>query len=153
MPLYLVNGSPGAGKSTACAELNRRGFIAYDTDLDQLSAWSDGVLRLPPSTVRRIAAEVGDGAGFICGSTGNEGEVWDLFTAVAFLTVGADTLRRRLIQRGGFGSAGAELEGVLGRHTGAESANARFGAHLVDADRPVEEVVDDLLTALGVARN
>jgi hypothetical protein len=151
MPLYFVNGSPGAGKSTVCAELTRRGFVAYDTDLDQLSAWSDDVLRLPPTTVRRIAAEVGDGAGFICGSTGNEGEVWDLFAAVVFLSVSTGTLRRRLAERGGFGSSGTELEGVLGRHSDAEAANAGFGAHLIDGDRPVAVVVDDLLGVLGLA--
>lgn len=152
MTLYFVNGSPGTGKSTVRAELLRRDFVAYDTDQDHLSAWSAGVLRLPPGAVHRIAAEVGSGAGFICGSVGNEGEVWDLFEAVVFLTVSASTLRRRLIERGSFGSAGAELDGVLDRHADAVTANARFGARLVDAERPVATVVDEILGVLGLGR-
>jgi hypothetical protein len=61
--------------------------------------------RLPPEAVLRIAAEVGDSVGFICGTVGNE-------------TVDAD--------------------------------NLRFGAHLIDANPPVTEVVDQLLAHLDL---
>lgn len=171
MSLYFVIGSPGAGKSAACAELRRRGFVAYDTDLDALSVWFDDssnaivplpvdprqrddrwlaqhTLRLPPETVLRIAAEVGDSVGFICGSTGNEGEIWELFEGVVSLSVSAAVLRQRLTDRNTFGSTEDELRRVLVSHQSVDADNARFGAHLVNADRPTALVVDELLRVL-----
>ncbi|GAA5039805.1 hypothetical protein [Actinopolymorpha pittospori] len=113
MPLVLVTGTSGAGKSTVRAELRRRGYVAYDTDEDHLSRYfekcsgfevpypiaaverSDGwhsrhTQRVPPETVRRIAAEVGDELGFVCGSTENEGEIWCHFAVVIYLRRLAD---------------------------------------------------------------
>jgi gluconate kinase len=150
MGLYFVIGTPGTGKTAVCEELRRRGFRAYDTDHDKLSHWEDGTLRLPPETVLRLAAEVGDSAGFICGSVGNEGEVWEHFEGVVSLSVSADVLRRRLIARRGFGSTGDELSSVLASHQTVDADNARFGAHLINADRPVAAVVDEILRVLGV---
>jgi hypothetical protein len=46
--------------------------------------------RLPPDTVSRLAAEVGDGVGFICGTVANDDEIWDLFMAVVSLSVDAE---------------------------------------------------------------
>lgn len=150
MSLYLVIGTPGAGKTTVREELRRRGFVAYDTDLDNLSHWIDGILRLPPETVLRLAAEVGDRVGFVCGSTGNEGEIWKYFDGVVSLSVSAGVLRQRLIERQGFGSSGEELRQVLASHQTVDADNARFGAQLVNADRAPAAVVDELLRVLGI---
>ena len=167
MPLFYVAGASGAGKSTVCAELVRRGYRAYDVDADVLGEWRDrtgtavpmpeAALRddawfayhtytLPPATVRRLATEVGDALGFVCGTVGNEGEIWDLFTHVISLSVDADTVRRRIAQRpDGFGSSEAELQRILSWHATIDADNTRFGATLVDAAQPVGLVTDRVL--------
>jgi hypothetical protein len=174
MALIYVTGASGAGKSTVRAELQRRGYMAYDTDEDGLSRWfenrsgaevsmpvdpshrDDGwfahnTYRLPSDTVRRLAADVGDGVGFICGTVGNDGEIWDLFTVVVSLGVDAETVRQRLVERvNSFGSTEDELQRVLAWHANVDADNLRFGAMLIDASRPVADVVDHLLTELDL---
>ncbi len=171
MPLFYVVGASGAGKSTVCAELVRRGHRAYDVDADGLGEWRDqrgtavpmpeAALRddawfaahtytLPPATVRRLVTEVGDAVGFVCGTVGNEGEIWELFAHVISLSVDADTVRRRIAQRpDGFGSSEEELRRILNWHATIDADNARFGATLVDASQPVTAVADEVLKVAG----
>lgn len=79
MGLIYVTGASGAGKSTVRTELERHGYVAYDTDEDGLSRWFENrsgaevsmpvdpsrrddawfahnTYRLPPDTVRRLGA-------------------------------------------------------------------------------------------------
>lgn len=167
MPLVYVTGASGAGKSTVRRELQRRGFTAYDVDEDGLARWFDhggtevpmpterddawfagNAYRLPPETVRRLVEELGETVGFICGTVGNDNEIWDLFSQVISLSVDAETVRQRIAERGhGFGSTPDELRRILDWHANVDSDNARYGATLVDAGRPVGEVVDGILLA------
>jgi len=168
MVLVYLTGASGAGKTTVGVELRRRGFLVYDVDADGLARWYENVsgaevsmptyrdgtwfaentYRLPVETVRRIAAEAGDGTAFICGSVGNENEIWDLFAKVVCLTVDAATLEHRLVQRGAFGSTPAELERVLHWHTRSDADNAGYGAHLTPATTPPASVATQILNAL-----
>lgn len=175
MALVYVTGASGAGKSTVRIELQRRGYLAFGSDEDGLARWfdrngtevsmpanpsarddtwfADNTYRLPPETVRRLGQKVGDGVGFICGTVGNDNEIWDLFTAVVSLSVNADTVRRRLGGRvNSFGSTDDELARVLAWHASVDADNARYGAVLIDASGPVEDVVDELLTALDLRK-
>ncbi|WP_432942904.1 AAA family ATPase [Kribbella sp. CA-253562] len=169
MPLVLVTGPSGAGKSTVGAELRRRGHPSYDTDLDGLSRWylgdrevappgpaaddrwyAEHVLRLPLETVRRIAAAHSQELAFVCGTVGNEGEIWDLFDAVVSLSLDEATIRRRLATRapGSFGSTPDDVRRVLGWAATIDEDNARYGALLVDASGPVEQVAELILGGL-----
>ncbi|MGW7682484.1 AAA family ATPase [Kribbella sp. NPDC054772] len=169
MGLVLVNGSSGVGKTAVGDELRRRGYGVFDVDGDRLARWFDNgsgievsmpsyrddawfaehTYRLPVDTVRRVAGAAG-GLTFVCGTVGNEGEIWDLFDAVVSLSVDATTLRRRLAGRsGGFGSSPAELECVLAWHANVDADNARYGALLVDATGTIPEVADLILTTLA----
>jgi hypothetical protein len=107
--------------------------------------------RLRPQTVLRVAAVVGDKIGFVCGTVGNDNQIWDLFAAVISLSIDADTVRRRLADRvDSFGSTEDELRRVLAWHATVDADNLRFGAHVIDASAPVAEVVDHLLAELGL---
>ncbi|MEU0093110.1 AAA family ATPase [Kribbella sp. NPDC006257] len=166
MGLVYVTGASGVGKSAVCGELRGRGFVAYDIDADELARWfengsgvevelpalrddawfANNTYRLPRETVERVATEVGDGVGFICGTVGNDNEIWDLFETVISLSLDAKTLRRRLTERaGGFGSSGEELERVLGWHARVDADNSQYGAVLIDASPALAEVVDRVL--------
>ncbi len=141
----------------------------YDVDVDRLARWfengtgvevrmptyrddawfAENTYRLPVETVRRIADEAGDGMTFICGTVGNDNEIWDLFDTVISLSVDAVTLGSRLVGRpDAFGSSGPELERVLAWHAQVDTDNARYGALLVDAGAPVTAVADRVLEAL-----
>ncbi|MEV6285125.1 hypothetical protein [Kribbella sp. NPDC051770] len=168
MPLVYVTGPSGAGKSTVGAELARRGFPSYDTDLDRLSHWYRGdqlvahpdaaaddrwyaehVLRLPPETVRRLASAT-TGLGFVCGTVGNEGEIWELFAAVVSLSLDDASIRARLATRapGSFGSTPDDVRRILGWAATIDEDNSRYGALLVDASGPGDEVADLILSGL-----
>ncbi|TDD44023.1 ATP-binding protein [Kribbella antibiotica] len=146
MPLFYVAGASGSGKTTVGAELRRRGYPTYDVDVDRLGVWDGDVYTLPVETVQKLVAEVGDAVGFVTGSVGNEGEIWDLFTHVISLSADADTIRHRIAQRpNGFGSTEEELASILAWHATIDVDNARFGATLVDASPPVAAVADEVL--------
>lgn len=168
MPIVLLTGPSGAGKSTVGAALRRRGFRSYDTDLDGLSRWYRGdhpvpppgpsvhdswyaehVLRLPPAVVREIGQRA-TGLTFVCGTVGNEGEIWDLFDAVVSLSLDEASIRRRLATRplGAFGSTPDDVRRILGWAATIDEDNSRYGALLVDASGPVDEVVELILSGL-----
>jgi len=170
MRLVYLTGSSGVGKTAVGEELRRRGYAVYDVDADGLARWfedgtgaevrmpacrddawfAENTYRLPVETVRRIADEVGDGVAFVCGTVGNDNEIWDSFDTVISLSLDAATLRRRLMgRRGAFGSSGPELERVLAWHARVDADNSRYGALLVDANAPTTEVADRVLEALN----
>lgn len=168
MGLVYVTGSSGVGKTAVGDELRRRGFVVYDVDRDRLARWFENgtgaeapmpehrdhgwfaahTYRLPPETLPDLAT--GDGPAFVCGTVGNDNEIWDLFDTVISLSVDAETLARRLTARGAFGASPAELQRVLDWHTTVDTDNARYGAVLVDASGAVGEVADRLLGVLNV---
>ncbi|MGZ0149547.1 AAA family ATPase [Kribbella sp. WER1] len=168
MGLVYLTGPSGAGKSAVGAELRRRGCRVYDVDADRLARWfenasgrevempaerDDGwfagnTYRVPPETVRGLALH--NGTAFVCGTVGNDGEIWDLFDAVISLSVDAETLERRLTARGGFGSSPAELGRVLGWHATVDADNAKYGATLIDATGDIRDVADRVLRVLTV---
>lgn len=170
MGLVYLTGTSGVGKTAVGDELRRRGYEVYDVDRDRLARWfddasgtevvmpadrddrwfADNTYRLPPATLHGLAT---DGITFVCGTVGNEDEIWDLFDTVINLTVDAATLEQRLVARGAFGSSPAELERVLSWHANQDADNARYGAVLLDATGPIPTVADRLLDVLNVRMN
>lgn len=92
---------------------------------------------------------------FLSGSVDNELDVWDLFTAVVCLVIDDATLRRRLAARPDhYGKAPDELANILEWNRTCEANYRRFGASIVDASRPLDAVVEDVLrVAAGHALN
>jgi hypothetical protein len=90
------------------------------------------------------------GPAFVCGTVGNEGELWDLFDAVVSLSLDEATIRRRLATRtpGSFGSTPDDVRRILGWAATIDEDNARYGALLVDASGPVQQVAELILGGL-----
>jgi hypothetical protein len=174
MTLYYVTGLSGTGKSAVLDELRARGYHARGVDEDGYADWinritgrRDAFPRDDPGfdfhawyaahywvlSVRRIsvlsraAARLSTPV-FLCGSASGDDVVWQQFDKVIALVADEQTIRRRLAVRpGGFGTTSAELADVLFWHAGFETAYRGFGATIVDATRPLPEVVAEVLAA------
>ena len=162
-----VTGISGSGKSSVCEALKSRGHVAVDADRGGYSRWVDRVTGdvvlkrpypVPPDwfdrfsweisveRVRALAAETRSGTVFLCGSVGNEADVWRYFDRVVCLVVDDETLRHRLATRttNDFGKDPEELAAVLAWNREAEGRYRRRGAAVIDASRPLEAVVRDV---------
>jgi hypothetical protein len=164
--LTFVTGLSGTGKSAVCAALVDAGLRAFDTD-DGLACWrhraSGCVVADRPSggatasfladhdwVVPRSRAEAlgtTPGRAWLCGGIGNDAELWDLFDEIVCLVVDEATLRHRLATRStnDFGKAPDELAAILGWHATHGASYERCGARLVNATRPLTQVVADVL--------
>ena len=174
MALYYVTGLSGTGKSAVLRELRVRGFRARGVDEDGYADWINRITGRPDAfprndpefdfhawyaahywvlSVRRIsllsraAARLGKPV-FLCGSASGDDVVWQLFDKVIALVADQETIRRRLAARPeGFGKTPEELADVLFWHAGFETAYRGFGATVIDATRPLLEVVAEILAA------
>ena len=152
---YLVEGLSGTGKSSVYEELIRRGYMAVSTD----RAWSfhvDPNTGLPGGPLRHDTHRwderkaVGElertkpDVLFVCGSSRNRDRFLPYFTQVFNLRIDDDTMSRRLGARTDddwpLGRDGVELMLALNR-----SDEKPAGARDVDATRPLQDVVDELL--------
>lgn len=170
MTLIWVTGSPGAGKSSVCAALKAAGKAAFDADWEGFNFWADRttgtVVDDPPdpvppgwldryawrinrSRVEAIADHAATNPVYLCGSVENERDVWDLFDFVICLVIDAQTLVQRLSHRStnSFGRHPEELRAALAWNETAEATYLGFGATNIDATRPLNVVVMDVLTA------
>jgi hypothetical protein len=174
MSLYYVTGLSGTGKSSVLRELRARGYRARGVDEDGYADWVNRVTGRPDRfphhdpgldfhawyaahywvlSVRRIgilsraAARLGEPV-FLCGSASGDDVVWQRFARVIALVADEQTIRRRLAERDDeFGKTPEELADVLFWHAGFEAAYRGFGAAIIDATRPLPEVVAAVLAA------
>ena len=171
MSLVYITGISAAGKSTVCEELRGRGYEAHDADEDGFTSWRHKVTNEPThrpddiaertndwyahhdwkidrERVAALADNAKDKLAFLCGTTANDAEVWDLFGQVICLTLDEETLKQRLTTRtnNDFGKSPDELSNVLGWHKSSEKAYKQLGAIMIDAARPIDVVVDAILS-------
>ena len=152
---YLVEGLSGAGKSSVYEEMIRRGYKAISTD----RAWkyrADPDTGLPGGAIhhdnsmwnrQKAVSELESPEPevlFVCGSSRNRDRFLPYFTKIFNLRIDDDTMRRRLQERTNneFGKQPEELELMLRLNRSDEKP---AGAIDVDATRPLDQVVDELL--------
>jgi thymidylate kinase len=169
MPLVLVTGLSGSGKSAVYRRLVERGIEAYGFDEHGFGEWfsrtsrkatpfpvdrTDGdtaelEFRVHRDRIERLAADVRASGRtvYLCGGAGHELHFWELLDLVVYLDVDGDTLRRRLTSRtdNGYGKTADELDGILSANETWAAMYADRGAVVVDAARPLEQVVDDVI--------
>lgn len=174
MPIYLITGISGSGKSTALEALRQRGLDAYDVDVagPVTAKWHHNTTgyvhpkssvkqedrtpeflanhswKVPRQEVVDLAAQAGAKHVFIGGSIGNEDELQDLFAQVFALAISDDTLRHRLVTRtnNNWGKSAHELEQSLAiNHELAEKYH-RYGYTVIDASQPTNTVVAEVLS-------
>lgn len=172
MPLFYITGVSGTGKSSVLNELRTRGFEALGVDEDVYARWvhreSGNVIPFPGEddvdmhewyrmnmwvldagmvAGLRKSADMENRDVFLCGGTAGEEAAWKSFTHVFALSIDEETLRRRIAQRSNnqFGKTPEELQEILDWHKASEVAYRDRGATLVDATRPLDVVVRDIL--------
>ena len=173
--LVFITGVAGSGKSALAGHLRSRGLRAQDADCG-ISRHVDAATGLPAQAppragqtpqwaalhefrfdldrVSRLAESAGPHApAFLLGAAYGDDEVVAIANRSFFLDLDEAELRRRLAARpaGSYGQEAHELESVLAWHAGAAERYEALGAVRLDAARPVGQIADELLGALGIS--
>lgn len=146
MTAILLTGMSGTGKSTALAALADRGHACVDTDEGD---WIEQVDGEPLWRIEAVDALLGHprtGTLFVQGTVANQGELYDRFAAVVLLTAPNDVILQRLATRttNDFGKTPEERERVLDDLEHVEPLLRRGASHVIDTDRPLADIVDEL---------
>jgi dephospho-CoA kinase len=140
----LITGMSGTGKSTALAELGRRGFRVVDTDDP---GWKvqrdDGEPVWDENRIEALLAADDGRSLFVSGTVANQGAFYDRFDAVVLLSAPAEVILERIESRtsNGFGKSPEERARVLADLAEVEPL-LRAGCTVeIDAGRPLDDVV------------
>jgi hypothetical protein len=152
MRRVLVTGMSGTGKSTALAELDRRGFRTVDSDRCGLTEWvpdADGggwLWREQPVAELLEASEPGRTL-YVSACVANQGLFYDRFDAVVLLSAPTTVILDRIAGRttNDYGKRPGERELILDQIVSVEPLLRATCTHEVDGSRPLAEVVEALI--------
>jgi len=156
--IVFVTGMSGVGKSTVLAELARRGEAVVDTDhggyiepvflvgQDEPEPWwrED---RMHALLDAHTASHL-----FIAGTVANQGRFYARFDAVVLLSAPLEVLLQRIASRSNndFGKSSRERDRIIRDVTSVEPLLRKQATLEVDTRRPLDEVVEVVLsTASG----
>jgi dephospho-CoA kinase len=146
-PAILVTGMSGVGKSTALAELARRGFTTVDTDYgpwihvaDGEPLWREPMIDALLDRPRRTSL-------FVQGTVANQGRFYSRFDAVVLLSAPIEVIFERLHTRTNnpFGKTQAERQRIADDIANVEPLLRQAATHEIDTNRPLSEAVDMLM--------
>jgi len=146
----------GTGKSSALAELGRRGYRVVDTDDP---GWREYREYEEPSELHRGewlwveeritgVLESADGRSLVVqGCARNQAKFYDRFNAVVRLSAPADVTLSRIARRttNSYGKTPVERAMILDDLARVEPLLRASCTHELDASRPLDEVVADLI--------
>jgi len=100
----LVTGMSGSGKSSALAQLGRRGFQVVDTDSTEWSEWhpeaeDGGEWLWREDRMAELLRAEHEAALFVSSCMSNQGRFYDRFDAVVLLSASADVILERVDAR------------------------------------------------------
>ncbi|MBI3494634.1 nucleoside kinase [Candidatus Saccharibacteria bacterium] len=161
--IIQIDGISGTGKTTAAEELARRGYTALDAD-ESFGYYGNPETGEPTDErtqhnwiwdidkVKTLAVSSGDTTIFVCGGAMNQDRVRDIFDKRFTLVIDNDTMRHRLMTRTNneFGKHPDDLARQLEWNKGATEYAKSIGAIVIDATKPIEQVVDNILRESGV---
>jgi broad-specificity NMP kinase len=149
MRKVLVTGMSGTGKSTAMAELAKRGFQVVETDDVPWSEWSeaDGGYVWREDLVAELLSRDGGGTLYVSGTVSNQGRFYSRFDAVVLLSAPVGVLLRRIETRttNDYGKATEERALILSQLAEVEPLLRASCTHEVDATQPLADVVAQLV--------
>jgi len=140
----------GTGKSTALDELDRRGFRVVDTDGPGWSEWvpatNEWLWR--EDRVAELLASEEDDVLYVSGCMSNQGKFYDLFDAVVLLSAPLDVILDRVENRttNDYGKRPGERDLIRFHLETVEPLLRATSTHELDASKPLDDVVDALVT-------
>lgn len=163
----LITGVSGSGKTTIASELSSLGYHAINMDsVDGLCSWVDLSSGEFVPDGRELDSNwlethdwwwrseklnellAGTEDGYFCGSSGNEKEFFSLFGKVILLNMDADLINERILNNHrdhSYGKMPGEIEAILGYFENFQTDAIKAGAVVIDARKPLNEVVDLIL--------
>ena len=157
MRRILVTGMSGTGKSTALAELAKRGFQVVETDVGPWSEWSeaDGGYVWREDLIEELLSRDDGATLYVSGTVSNQGRFYPRFDAVVLLSAPVDVLLRRIETRttNRYGKAAEERALILRDIAEVEPLLRATCTHEIDAAQPLGDVVSQLVAiGRGVSR-
>ena len=152
-----MTGMSGTGKSSALAELGRRGYRVVDTDdpgwreYREDAESSDELHRGEWLWVEeRMTGLLDSDDGrtlFVQGCVRNQGKFYDRFDAVVLLSAPAEVILNRIARRttNDYGKTPLERAMIMDDLAKVEPLLRAGCSHELDAGRPLDELVDDLI--------
>ena len=149
MRKVLVTGMSGTGKSTAMAELAKRGFQVVETDDVPWSEWSEADVGYVwrEDLVAELLSRDGGGTLYVSGTVSNQGRFYSRFDAVVLLSAPVGVLLRRIETRttNDYGKATEERALILSQLAEVEPLLRASCTHEIDATQPLADVVAQLV--------
>lgn len=143
----------GTGKSTALAELARRGFDVVDTDEPGWTEWSEpeACLVWREDRIAELLAREREVPLYVSGTVPNQGRFYGGFDAIVLLSAPADVLLERIGSRttNDYGKSAVERDLILGHLAEVEPLLRATCTHEIDAAQPLETVVAELIAIAG----
>jgi dephospho-CoA kinase len=154
MAKVLVTGMSGTGKSSALAELGRRGYRVVETDDPGWSEWVEssdevggGEWLWVEDRMAELLRSDDERTLFVQGCVRNQGRFYDRFDAVVLLSAPAEMILDRIASRktNAWGKTSLERDLILHQLATVEPLLRAGCTHELDASRPLVEVVEDLI--------
>lgn len=156
MSRILITGMSGTGKSSALAELGRRGYHVVDTSDP---GWSEYRPYDEPDELHRgewlwvedrmsgLLDSDDDRSLFVVGCVRNQSRFYDRFDAVVLLSAPAEVILDRIASRttNDYGKTPLDRAEILDDLANVEPLLRRGCTDELDATRPLDEVVADLI--------
>ena len=151
-----MTGMSGTGKSTALAELGRRGFRVVDTDSPAWSEWipaagdAVGEWLWREDRIAKLLTSEGEDTLYVSGCMSNQGKFYDQFDAIVLLSAPVEVILERVDDRttNDYGKGPGERDRIVFHLGSVEPLLRETCTHEIDASRPLDDVVDGLI-AIG----
>ncbi len=157
MARILVTGISGTGKSSALSELGRRGYRVVDTDnpgwreyrkyVEPIDVLHRGEFLWVEERMTGLLDSDDRRSLFVGGGARNQSKFYDSFDAIVLLSAPADVMLDRVAGRttNDYGKTALERAEILADLAEVEPLLRQSCTHELDASRPLDEVVADLI--------